>query len=117
MMDTINHHELNFCDGCCIMYDIGCTHASIGCSDDVYNGHVIGRWKHKTTGIVYNGMPKFDSTTEWIDSAMDVEILDMVCLNNNYHCDKSYHPIPAHSLECKHAVSSRKNEPVTSFNF
>jgi len=108
------HHELNFCGTCCIMYDIGCTHASIGCTDDVYNGHVIGKWKHKTTDIIYNGMPQFDRVREWKDNAMDVEILDIVCLNNNYHCDESYHTILVH---CKHAISSKKSEPLTSFNF
>ena len=112
--------ELFFCPTCLIMFDLGCTHAENGCTDNVFNAHVIGKWEHKTTGFVYDGMPKFDSTQEWLDAGHNVNILQMVCLNSGLHCDKASYPKAKHPEyygPCEYAVGHDAIEPPTIFTF
>jgi len=82
---------VSFCDKYCIMYDTGCRHAVQGCSEDIFNGHLISKWKHRTTGFEYDGMPQFDSIDEFRMYAEDVEILEIICPNNGIKCQKAYH--------------------------
>ncbi len=110
--DNDIHAQYEFCPTCLIMYDIGCTHAENGCTDCIYNGHVIARWRDKTSGHVYDGMPQFDTVEEWVADANKVEILKMVCLNNGHHCTNAHYP---HSRKCDDTIG--EPEIVTCFTF
>jgi hypothetical protein len=81
-----------YCVLCGILFKLGCTHAANGCTDDVYNGHFIKRWKNKCTGEIYEGMPCFDNANEWYDHANDVEVLALFCPHNDNKCKKSFYP-------------------------
>lgn len=78
-----------YCDKCKIIYSLGCKHNIVGCTDDVYNGHFIKKWKDKTTETNYEGMPLFDNTDDWFKNVTNVEILEMFCPHNNYKCPKT----------------------------
>ena len=116
--------ELFFCPTCLIMFDLGCTHAENGCTGNIFNGHVIGKWEHKhehkTTGFVYDGMPKFDSIQEWLNVGQDViNVLHMVCLNSGLHCDKAFYSKAKHPEYydelCEYTVVQDAIEPPTMF--
>ena len=80
-----------FCSNCKIIFSIGCVHGCNGCTDDCYNGHFIGKYKHNN--IEYIGMPCFDSIDEWYNEIKNIEILEWICPNNNsLFCDKAYYP-------------------------
>lgn len=87
---------LDFCSACGILFESGCTHASNGCTADVYNGHLIKRWKDKSTNIEYDGMPQFNDRQEYNDRWKDVQVLSMMCLNNGLHCTKGFYPKSTH---------------------
>jgi hypothetical protein len=86
--------ENSFCDSCRIIFKVGCTHACNGCTDDVYNGHLLGKWKYK--GEEYIGMPQFDSIDEWFHEIKNIEMLQWICPNNGILCSKSSYPIKTH---------------------
>ena len=78
--------SLHYCDGCHILYEVGCTHAVLGCTDDLYNGHIICEWRDKKTDEIYKGMPYFDNADDWFDNVNDVEIIRWCCPNKNNIC-------------------------------
>jgi hypothetical protein len=78
-----------YCSSCKIIYKLGCTHSSHGCTDDVYNCHLIKKWKNKITNIEYDGMPFFDSNEDWFKHVNDVEVLQMYCPHKGNHCSKT----------------------------
>ena len=80
----------NFCANCKILFQIGCMHAEFGCTDGVYNGHLIKRWKDKKTNIEYNGMPIFDSVDDWFNHVNDVEVIEKFCSSNGARCNRGY---------------------------
>ena len=82
-------HEYLYCYKCRIIYNIGCTHAENGCTDDELNAHVISKWKYK--GEIYVGMPQFDSFDEYINEINNIEVLETVCLRNEGACEKASH--------------------------
>jgi hypothetical protein len=101
-----------FCNQCKIIFEIGCTHAVQGCTDDVRNGHLIKRWKYLPTGFIYDGMPQFENLDECKTNLDQIEILELICLNNNIRCTNEYHKhMPGHYYECDVA----KNKPVPSY--
>lgn len=102
----------DFCPKCLIMYDIGCTHAIRGCTDDIFNAHVVSKYKFR--GFIYDGMPQFNSVQEWIDLANEIEILAMTCLNNGNHCVASLCP---NNNVCDLNDSSNQDKIETSFKF
>lgn len=71
------HH---YCENCKIVFQTGCTHVCNGCTSDVYNGHIIGKWKYGEE--IYVGMQLFDSVNDYLDNASNIEILKWVCPNN-----------------------------------
>lgn len=76
------------------MFQFGCTHACNGCTDDTYNGHLIGKWKYKENE--YIGMPQFESIDEWSNEINNIEIIDWVCPNNGLICKTPVYPIITH---------------------
>lgn len=85
-------NEFRYCNKCNFIFKIGCTHSLIGCTDSVYNGHFIKKWKHKKAPFVeYNGMPQFENNDDWFNNVNDVEVLEMFCPHKNNHCLKSPH--------------------------
>ena len=78
------------------MYKVGCTHASMGCTDNTFNGHFIGKWKDKSTDEIYIGMPQFDTPEEWIEKANSIEIIKWICPNNGLHCSSGHYPKSTH---------------------
>lgn len=94
--------DFEFCNYCkCIYDDFGCTHAVQGCDFDIFNGHIISRWKDKSTDTIYDGMPQFRNKKQWNDRAKDVEILAMVCPNNGIRCPNAYHKDSKNYMKCK----------------
>lgn len=83
--------DLNYCIDCHVMSEVGCMHAAGGCTDNDYIGHVVCKWRDKTTNITYDGMPYFESEKEWLNRIDDIEVLDMVCLSteDEQHCTGS----------------------------
>jgi hypothetical protein len=91
--DSDNKYLNNsYCSNCKIMFDVGCTHAVNGCTDDCYNGHLIKKWKNIKENIIYDGMPQFDSDEEWYNNAFNIEIISWYCVNNSEHCNRGYYP-------------------------
>ena len=86
--DIIGHYELEYCDKCNIIYDIGCIRSCYGCTSDIYNGHLVKKWKYENN--VYYGMPIFDNVEEYLEKIKDIEILEMVCPNNGIQTGGSY---------------------------
>lgn len=82
-----------YCNLCKIIFDRGCEHAREGCTDGVYNCHFIERWKDKTTGIEYDGMPQFDDTDDWYNNVNNIEVLQMHCAHNGALCEKTLYKI------------------------
>lgn len=86
-----------FCGNCRVFFDTGCVHACNGCTDNCYNGHLVGEWRYKSLSqVVYTGMPQFDSPNEWFECANDVEILKWVCPNRGMHCTHGSYPKSSH---------------------
>ena len=96
-------NSYSFCKKCKIIFELGCTDCSQGCTDDTYNCHFIKRWKNKITNIEYQGMPKFDDEDEWFDHVNDVEVLEMYCPHNGNKCTKGY----KHERKCSLASDAR----------
>ncbi len=88
--DMRRTHNHNFCANCKILFQIGCMHAEFGCTDGVYNGHLIKRWRDKNTNIEYNGMPIFDSVDDWFNHANDVEVIEIFCSSDGARCNRGY---------------------------
>lgn len=110
--EKIDLHELDnnsnlprsedYCANCRIIFFTGCTHAVNGCTDNCYNGHIIGKWKDKTTGQIYIGCPQFDDNDDWYHNANNIEIIDEVCPNGGWHCSNgSYKNTSSCYLEIK----------------
>lgn len=71
--------KYSFCEKCKIIFDVGCVHGSNGCTDNVYNGHFISKYKYNN--VEYIGMPQFDSIDEWFNEMPKIEILKWCCPN------------------------------------
>lgn len=101
--DNDNRLTMHFCPKCCIMFDIGCTHAKQGCSDDVYNAHFIKKWEHKVSKEIYEGMPLFDGgIDDWLKNAPLVTILEKHCPHNGAVCaNPYYYPTEKKCYFCK----------------
>ncbi len=79
-----------FCEYCLTVFDTGCIHIFHGCTDSIYNGHLVSKWKNKVTGEIFEGMPVFDSIDEWADKYYDsVEILEWCCPGNGIACTRN----------------------------
>ena len=76
--------DYDYCDRCNIVFEIGCTHMVLGCTDDYYNGHIIGEWEYK--GEHFIGSPQFENVEEWIKEFNNIKIIKWVCLNNGWTC-------------------------------
>jgi hypothetical protein len=104
--------QMHYCPSCRILFNLGCTHAVNGCTDDVYNGHVICQWKLKGHSHVYTGMPQFADIGEMISELHKVEILSWVCPNKGAHCTCGAYPKesnPKMYIDCAlHALSNPK---------
>jgi hypothetical protein len=87
--DDDNRNKLSFCPGCKIIFLVGCTHLVLGCTDNIYNAHLISKWIDLTTNEEYIGMPQFDDEDEWFEKACNIKILDFICPNNNLICKSS----------------------------
>lgn len=109
--NKLNEIDFEFCSTCNIMFEYGCTHANEGCDWNITNAHFICKYEYKNN--IYNGMPQFDNFEDWIRNVDDVKILEMVCLNNGYHCTNSYHPVKG---ICSIATISQ-SPPQTSYTF
>lgn len=88
--------EYSFCEKCKIVFDVGCVHGCNGCTDDVYNGHFISKYKYKD--IEYIGMPYFESIDEWFNEMPKIEILKWCCPNTieKKTCSRPSYPISTH---------------------
>lgn len=111
-VDDYIQSNFKYCPKCRIMFDYGCTHSLVGCEWDVWNAHIISKYKYK--GQVYYGMPQFDSIEEWKECANDIEILEMKCLNDGYHCLHNYHP---NKDVCDLAPNQRLTAPSLTIDF
>jgi predicted amidophosphoribosyltransferase len=66
-----------FCEDCGIMFDaFGCSH-----EEEKFNAHFISKYAYE--GIIYNGMPLFESLEEWKNKIGDIMILKWVCPNED----------------------------------
>jgi len=83
------NHDFDYCTKCNILYCIGCVHSVAGCSDNTFNGHLIGKWKYD--GNVYVGMPCFDNLDEYLEKYKNIEILEEICPNNGIQCENSFY--------------------------
>ena len=73
-------YVITFCENCLILFQTGFIHHEYGCTDSIYTGFIISKWKNKFTGKVYNGMPKFKSVDDWYRNCFShVEILEWHC--------------------------------------
>ena len=73
--------ELHYCDECNILFDaFGCVH-----DEFKYNAHLIKEYEFD--GVVYKGMPMFDSLEEWREKVHLITIVKMCC--PNYACQRS----------------------------
>ena len=85
-----------FCKKCRIIFEVGCTHAEEGCTDNDYNVHLIGKWQDLSDNKIYIGMPQFDSVEEWKETAHLIKILEWICPNNGAHCTGGFYPKSSH---------------------
>jgi len=85
--------EYKYCNKCKIIFELGCTHAAIGCTDNVYNAHFIKKWKDKITNIEYEGMPEFDDENDWFNNVNNIQVLQIHCPHIGAHCSKTRHPV------------------------
>lgn len=69
-----------YCNKCRVLYEAGCEY-----TESIYNGHVVGKWRNKITGEVFDGMPQFDDTDDWWNHVNDIEIIKWQCTR----CDVS----------------------------
>jgi hypothetical protein len=88
-----------FCDKCRIMFNKGCKHSELGCTDDIYNVHFIKKWKDKTTITEYDGKPEFYYFDDWYENANNVEVIETFCLQKNFKYTKSC-SMNAYDLNC-----------------
>jgi hypothetical protein len=88
--DESNMIHLNFCGSCGVLYEAGCVHQVNGCTDNLYNAHVVRKWKHKPSGNIYVGMPQFESPKEWESEVNNIEILEWVCVGAGHCPEGSY---------------------------
>ena len=85
------YDKYDYCENCNIVFVLGCDHSVQGCTDTVYNGHFIGKWKYKNNE--YIGMPQFENVKEWHDEFPNIEIIEFICIHNGLRCsnrDKKY---------------------------
>ena len=83
-------YSYKYCNFCKIIFEVGCMHCVVGCTDNVYNCHFIKKWKDKITNVEYYGMPCFDDENDWFDNVNNVDVLEMYCPHNGYTCNMSY---------------------------
>jgi hypothetical protein len=77
----IGHHEYHFCGVCKIIYHTEHdAHYRGGCTDNIYNGYLVGEWEYQ--GNKYIGMPCFDNDEEYMKTIKDINILKMICPND-----------------------------------
>jgi len=81
---SLGSENYSFCNECKILFNIGCVHSMNGCTSNIYNAHLIGKWRHQ--GNTYTGMPRFDTLIEYITTIKDIEILGEICPNNVLKC-------------------------------
>jgi hypothetical protein len=79
-------------------------HGERGCSDSIYNGHLIGSWLYIPTNTTYIGMLQFDNVEEFIKEFKNIEILEWICPNKQMICANAFYPKDTHPQcygECK----------------
>ncbi len=86
--DDDNMFNYGFCKNCHIIYETGCIHQTQGCTDSIYNGHLICEWKDKRTNVKFEGMPYFDDVNDWIKNVNNVEVIRQCCPNKIKICVK-----------------------------
>ena len=111
-VDDNIYEKYSFCKFCKIIYEVGCTHALEGCTENCYNAHLISKYKYKDE--IYDGMPQFDSVDEWYNELNNIIILEWVCINNGLICKKALYPYSTHkelygcNLQCKNIVEQTR---------
>lgn len=92
MTDADFESDLCWCSNCYIVYDLGCKHANNGCTDDVYNAHLITLYKDIRSGVQYSGVPIF-KTKEELYNLKYVQVLEFICPNEGKICEKTSNPV------------------------
>lgn len=86
-----NKTNMFYCDKCTVLYSLGCIHSVNGGNDNLYNGHLISKWKMKATGDIYYGMPSFATQEELNEKFDGIEIMQMVCPNGGTVCANAFY--------------------------
>ncbi len=86
----------DFCDSCGILFRAGCRHQANGCTGDIYNAHVIRKWKYIPSNDIFIGMPGFESVDEWLKEIDNIEVLDWICLGAGHCPTGSLYPKSSH---------------------
>jgi hypothetical protein len=89
-------NDASYCNKCNIIFDVGCTHACNGCTEDCHNGHIVSSWKDIEKNIIYDGMPVFKSFDAFLTDHDKFQILSWLCINDGKHCSRGYYPKESH---------------------
>ncbi len=101
-------HTIFFCERCKILFSPGCIHANNDGISDVYNGHLVGKWKYM--GHEYYGLPNFSSSREYFKEIKNIEIKQKKKKKQIYQEQKD------RASDCKLSSSDLKKEMTKKEN-
>lgn len=92
--DDYDGDEYHYCKYCRIIFDIYCTHAVNGCTDDVYFAQLVKSYTYE--GKTYEGMIEFDSYRECLEKIPLIKI-EWICMcssikKEDTSCPKASYP-------------------------
>ena len=82
-------YDYYYCDKCNILYDFDKMHAVEGCTDNIYYGKLVT--KYKLNGKLIEGMPKFESYKHYLHLKPQLELFFDYLVELEY-CEKATYP-------------------------
>jgi hypothetical protein len=89
--DMRHNNEYPYCNNCNIIYRLGCIHSNHGCTDSIFNCHMIKKWKLIYSDQIFEGMPIFDDSNDWYNNANNIIVLELWCTGNK--CSRSHYQL------------------------
>lgn len=104
----------HYCNGCNILFNIGCTHSVNGCTDGIYYGKLIKSYTYQN--ITYDGMPKFKSFTHMFKILPHIKKINWQCMcyiSNCKSCTHAFYPEKDYDMYYTHTCDKlcrKKND-------
>lgn len=103
-----------FCKHCQLVFDFGCIHSEIGCTDDIYYAEMVTSYSYN--GETFIGTPKIETKKEFQELCQKGYTFNFTCMcgGKSYDCKKAHYVREPVYSKCEENLSNTTNELLLS---